>query len=147
MHPSPSSKWILCRSTLSIDLACAAGQTGFKSSGDSSVKLLIYLNNADKNLRENVGVFLTGKSICFIYYLECYFPFGVTHRMLHLHSHTLSLGSCCQSWTVTCLSHSLTNCISLNLIFFCVIHCGGLLTNQSRLVSRDQKYQIKVNTS
>lgn len=56
------------------------------------------------------------KSICFIYYLDFYFPFGVTHRMLLLHSHTLSLGCCCQSFTIICLSHSLTDYVSLDLI-------------------------------
>lgn len=130
------------RSPLSIDLAHPAGQTGFKSSGDSSVKLLIYLNNVYKNFRENVDFiffFLTRKSIRFIHYLDCYFPFGVTHRMLHLHSPTLSLGSCCQTFTVTHPSHCLTDHVSLNLIFFCVIHCGSFLTNQSRLASRHQK--------
>lgn len=55
-------------------------------------------------------------------YLDCFFPHGETCRLLLFPSHTLSLGSCCRSFPLICLSHSFTECVSLNVIFFCVIH-------------------------
>lgn len=59
--------------------------------------------------------------------------------MLPLPSHTLSLGSCCRSFTLICLSYSLTERVSLNVIFFCVIHCGCLLTNQLQVTQQVSK--------
>lgn len=97
--------------------------TGFKPPHDSSGKLLISFNKKKPKRKELGFLFCFKQSVKLLpCYLDCSFPHRETCRLLLFPSHTLSLGSCCRSFPLICLSHSFTECVSLNVIFFCVIH-------------------------